>query len=108
MQVNHHSFSTFANTISFNVSRYPSSLELTDSKVYKDDAVARESSRSPTPASPAPARARAPAPATRPAPCKSSLEYVPAEYLRGEVTNQTIQTGGRMVNCSRQTAICMQ
>jgi len=91
-EVNHHSFSTFANTISFNVSRYPSSLELTDSKVYKDDAVARESSRSPTPASPAPARTRAPPLATRPAPSKSSLEYVPAEYLRGEVTNQTIQT----------------
>jgi hypothetical protein len=34
--VNDHSFSTFANTISFNVSRYPTLSEVTDSKKYTD------------------------------------------------------------------------
>ena len=34
-QVNNHSFSTFANTISFNISRYPTPVEITDSKDYQ-------------------------------------------------------------------------
>merc|ERR1719439_27150 len=33
-EVNNHSFSTFANTISFNISRYPTPVESTDSKDY--------------------------------------------------------------------------
>jgi hypothetical protein len=34
-EVNEHTFTTFANTISFNVSRYPSMTEITDSKSYQ-------------------------------------------------------------------------
>jgi len=41
-EVNHHSFSTFANTISFNVSRYPTPVESTDSKNYSDPNLEKE------------------------------------------------------------------
>merc|ERR1719445_2591488 len=39
-EVNNHSFSTFANTISFNISRYPTLVEITDSKNYRGPAKA--------------------------------------------------------------------
>jgi hypothetical protein len=35
--VNSNSFTTFANTISFNISRYPALSEVTDSKNYSQD-----------------------------------------------------------------------
>jgi len=44
-EVNEHTFTTFANTISFNVSRYPSMTEITDSKSYQSSKKASHSSR---------------------------------------------------------------
>lgn len=112
--VNDHSFSTFANTISFNVSRYPTLSEVTDSKKYTDkqkeekDKTEKDSDSkskddevhvcvSPTRHS------------------QTTLEYVPAEYFRGVDSDQInsvsrshqsvgyvkpdVLASGRLLNC---------
>jgi len=98
--VNDHSFSTFANTISFNVSRYPtlSDVSVTDSKNYKEKEKAKEnkpSEESPTKevnvvekGEERPEESRAVCvPPSFAAPNADSPqlphEYVPAEYFRG-------------------------
>jgi len=91
-EVNSHSFSTFANTISFNVSRYPTLVEMTDSKEYekKQKVKKREEKK---------AGGKKDAEVSEEDALKgvkvgglnmttsndSNLEYVPAEYFRGVV-----------------------
>jgi hypothetical protein len=44
MKVNSQSFTNFANTISFNISRYPALSEVTDSRNYSPENSAKVSS----------------------------------------------------------------
>jgi len=92
-EVNNHSFSTFANTISFNVSRYPTLVEITDSKEYENKNKKLESRDGEKPSVVL---------ASEDCSSKNSqlstgngdnknFEYVPAEYFRG-VENNFIQT----------------
>merc|ERR1712130_464083 len=93
-EVNGHSFSAFANTISFNVSRYPTLSEVVDSKAYtkrKSSGDSRPPSTEPPEvpkASCATTEALSSTPAqttaTTTTRSRSVLEYVPAEYFRGE------------------------
>jgi len=99
-EVNGHSFSAFANTISFNVSRYPtlSELQVVDSKSYtkrKSSGDSRPPSTEPSEvpkASNSNSTTNAEAPTPTPVQSTTSnttrtrsvLEYVPAEYFRGE------------------------
>merc|ERR1719381_284161 len=93
-EVNGHSFSAFANTISFNVSRYPTLSEVVDSKAYtkrKSSGDSRPPSTEPPEvpkASSATTEALSSTPAqttaTTTTKSRSVLEYVPAEYFRGE------------------------
>lgn len=76
-QVNSHSFNTFVNTMSINVSRYPALSEVTDSKTYtpqekkrKEDFKDESSITS-----------------------RRQYEYVPAEYFSGEGMSK-VQTAG--------------
>lgn len=87
-EVNEHSFSAFANTMSFNVSRYPTLSEVVDSKAYskrkssgegggpntgvKDEEAKRQEQGQPAVAAPYTA--------------VQHMEYVPAEYFRGEAS----------------------
>lgn len=84
-EVNGHSFSAFANTISFNVSRYPTLSEVVDSKAYTK----RKSSGDSRPPSTEPSEVSKASSTTTSSPMQTSrsrsvLEYVPAEYFRGE------------------------
>lgn len=75
------SFSAFANTISINVSRYPALSEVVDSKAYSK----RKSGDGPGAGGqdqPNPALRQIPL--AEPNRGRSILEYVPAEYFRGE------------------------
>jgi len=94
-EVNGHSFSAFANTISFNVSRYPTLSEVVDSKAYtkrKSSGDSRPSSAEPPEVSKAASttttttstKAMTSSPSLTTTGSKSVLEYVPAEYFRGE------------------------
>jgi len=90
-EVNGHSFSAFANTISFNVSRYPTLSEVVDSKAYtkrKSSGDSRPPSTEPTEVSKATTTTATEAISSTPAQAttrsRSVLEYVPAEYFRGE------------------------
>ena len=94
-QVNNHSFSTFANTISFNISRYPTPVEITDSKDYRgpdnpavtpekangvENGVKRTDEADTVPVSVTTVG-------------DTNIEYVPAEYFRGVDTHQVAQSG---------------
>ena len=90
MQVNSHSFSAFANTISFNVSRYPTLVEMTDSKDYEKQK-SRNNAKDVTKDTKEKTGDALKNPGLTSS-SKSSLEYVPAEYFRG-AENNSIQTG---------------
>lgn len=95
-EVNSQSFSNFANTISFNISRYPALSEVTDSKKYSSDSAknaadgpyvgrtAQESQLSSHVATSIP---------------NAQVEYVPAEYMRGADSNcsQTVSASQSVV-----------
>jgi len=95
-EVNGHSFSAFANTISFNVSRYPTLSEVVDSKAYtkrKSSGDSRPPSTEPSEVPKASNSCSTTAESSPPPPVqttpsttrsRSVLEYVPAEYFRGE------------------------
>ena len=101
--MNNHSFSTFANTISFNISRYPNPVELTDSKNYRGPDKSGQNSGKPRGLENGVRRTDVAeavsasvttvgdsniefVPAT-------NIEYVPAEYFRGVDTHQVAQSG---------------
>jgi len=94
-QVNSHSFSAFANTISFNVSRYPTLLEMTNSKDYEKQKKlnkAKKDLKVETKVTDADALKGVKAGGINMATSSdTNLEYVPAEYFRG-VANNSIQT----------------
>merc|ERR1712059_71348 len=112
--VNDHSFSTFANTISFNVSRYPTLSEVTDSKKYTDkrkEEKERTGKGSDTKSKDGGAHV-----CNSPTkPTQTTLEYVPAEYFRGVNSDQInsvsrsvqsvgyvrpdVLASGRLLNC---------
>jgi len=89
-EVNGHSFSAFANTISFNVSRYPTLSEVVDSKAYtkrKSSGDSRPPSTEPpevSKASTTTTETISSRPVQTTTRSRSVLEYVPAEYFRGE------------------------
>ena len=97
-QVNNHSFSTFANTISFNISRYPTLVEITDSKNYQGPAKADQPTENQEGEE---TKARQPVEEEEPglsvntdvSESNSNIEYVPAEYFRGVDTHQFAQSG---------------
>jgi len=91
-EVNNHSFSTFANTISFNVSRYPTLVEMTDSKEYEaeqrsinNEKLAAEDDKKETEDKSDKTKVYTTA-------SDKNLEYVPAEYFRGAEEKNFIQT----------------
>lgn len=94
-EVNSHSFSAFANTISFNVSRYPTLLEMTNSKDYEKQKKlnkAKKDLKVETKVTDADALKGVKAGGINMATSSdTNLEYVPAEYFRG-VANNSIQT----------------
>ncbi|XP_023342485.1 uncharacterized protein LOC111712172 [Eurytemora carolleeae] len=73
-QINSHSFNSFVNTISFNVSRYPTLSDVTDSKSYTPNSSKTEKGSEPV----------------NPPPQK--FDYVPAEFFSGPGSN--FQTAG--------------
>jgi len=101
-EVNNLSFSTFANTISFNVSRYPTMVESTDSKKYaekykgkKDDTKVDEKDEKKT----AGVSAEDALKGVKPGGLNmttgndNKIEYIPAQYGRGvDSDNLMIQT----------------
>ena len=92
-QVNSHSFSAFANTISFNVSRYPTLVEMTNSKDYEKQKslnTAKETSKDTKDSTNDALKT-----VKQTSSSDSNLEYVPAEYFRG-AENGSIQTGIRV------------
>ena len=94
-QVNSHSFSAFANTISFNVSRYPTLVEMTNSKDYEKQKSlnAKKDWSLETKVTTADALKGVKAGGLNMTTSSGTqLEYVPAEYFRG-VENNSIQTG---------------
>ena len=96
IQVNNHSFSTFANTISFNISRYPTPVEITDSKDYRGPEKPAESSEKPNGMENGVKRteeAEVVASVTTAGCGDTNIEYVPAEYFRGVDTHQVAQSG---------------
>jgi len=93
-EVNSHSFSAFANTISFNVSRYPTLVEMTNSKDYEKQKSlnAKKDSSVETKVTTADALKGVKAGGLNMTTSNGTqLEYVPAEYFRG-VENNSIQT----------------
>jgi len=74
-EINTTSYNNFVNTLSFNVSRYPTLTEITDSKNYS----AKKASADETPKSKEEAH-------------KKSFDYVPAEYLTGQDTSVSAKT----------------
>ena len=99
IQVNNHSFSTFANTISFNVSRYPTLVEMTDSKEYEEKQKVKKSGgkneeETEVITDEDALKGVKPGGLNMATSSDSNLEYVPAEYFRGVVRlNKMIQTG---------------
>ena len=96
--MNNHSFSTFANTISFNISRYPTLVEITDSKNYQGPAKADQPTEKQegeeTRARPSVEEEVAGLSVTTDvSESNSNIEYVPAEYFRGVDTHQFAQSG---------------
>ena len=103
--MNSHSFSTFANTISFNVSRYPTPVEITDSKNYsepepekhvgdREDAEKGVKDLDLTSNLPTGAGGISDVFVPGTTVCDSSnIEYVPAEYFRGVPTAHLVQSG---------------
>ena len=91
-QVNNHSFSTFANTISFNVSRYHTPAEITESKDYKEPAKEAGAKQRDQEMETGASRLTASRPELS-RPGLSAIEYVPAEYFRGVQAAQLIQSG---------------
>ena len=103
--MNSHSFSTFANTISFNVSRYPTPVEITDSKNYsepekhvgdREDAEKGVKDLDLTSNLPTIGAVSGVSDVFVPGTtvCDSSnIEYVPAEYFRGVPTAHLVQSG---------------
>ena len=95
-QVNNHSFSTFANTISFNISRYPTPVEITDSKDYRGPDKPAQSSDKQNGMENGVKRteeAEVSASVTTAGCGDTNIEYVPAEYFRGVDTHQVAQSG---------------
>ena len=95
-QVNNHSFSTFANTISFNISRYPTPVEITDSKDYQGPGKPAQSSNKQNGVENGVKRteeAEVAALVTTAGCGDTNIEYVPAEYFRGVDTHQVAQSG---------------
>jgi hypothetical protein len=87
-EVTGHSFSAFANTISFNVSRYPTLSEVVDSKAYTKRKSSEPEPKPEVEGSGPPEELR-PIPAARresssPVSGHRLIDYVPAEYFRGE------------------------
>ena len=98
-QVNNHSFSTFANTISFNISRYPTPVEITDSKDYHGPDKPAQSSDRQNGVENGVRRTdeteAVTASVTTAGGGDTNIEYVPAEYFRGVDTHQVAQSGER-------------
>lgn len=97
-QVNNHSFSTFANTISFNISRYPTPVEITDSKNYRGPDKSDQQAEKPGGVENGAARSEEEEEAglsvsSAGGDTNSNIEYVPAEYFRGVDTHQFAQSG---------------
>ena len=94
-QVNNHSFSTFANTISFNISRYPTPVEITDSKDYQGPDKASQNSVKPKGTENGVKRTDEAETvlASVTTAGDTNIEYVPAEYFRGVDTHQVAQSG---------------
>ena len=94
--MNNHSFSTFANTISFNISRYPTPVEITDSKDYLGPDKPAETSDKPNGMENGVKRTEEPeaVAASVTTVGDTNIEYVPAEYFRGVDTHQVAQSGG--------------
>jgi len=90
-EVNNHSFSTFANTISFNVSRYHTPAEITESKDYKEPAKEAGAKQRDQEMETGASRLTASRPELS-RPGLSAIEYVPAEYFRGVQAAQLIQS----------------
>lgn len=100
--MNSHSFSTFANTISFNVSRYPTPVEITESKNYsepekhvgdREDAEKGVKDLDLTSNVPPTASGSSDVFVPGSTVCDSSnIEYVPAEYFRGVPTAHLVQS----------------
>merc|ERR1712098_111399 len=91
-EVNHHSFSTFANTISFNVSRYPTPVESTDSKNYSEPHPDKAVTQGERETEKAVRELEINSVGDNFVPgttvCNNSnIEYVPAEYFRGVPTS---------------------
>ena len=91
-QVNNHSFSTFANTISFNISRYPTPVEITDSKNYRAPDKADQAVEKAAGVENGEGRAEEEE-EVGVSEANSNIEYVPAEYFRGVDTHQFAQSG---------------
>ena len=97
-EVNHHSFSTFANTISFNVSRYPTPVESTNSKDYNEASSADTVTGTGQTAEDGVKNldiARADTceqGASQPGQDNGNIEYKPAEYFRGVPTSHLAQS----------------
>lgn len=97
-EVNSHSFSTFANTISFNVSRYPTLVEMTDSKDYEakqrgysSSGVKKDEGQDSKVTTEDALKGVKAGGLNMTTSNDTNLEYVPAEYFRG-VANNCIQT----------------
>ena len=97
LQVNNHSFSTFANTISFNISRYPTPVEITNSKDYrgpdKSDKPTEKSGGEETGVKRTGEEELVGVSVSTRCETNSNIEYVPAEYFRGVDTHQFAQSG---------------
>lgn len=91
-EVNEHSFSAFANTMSFNVSRYPTLSEVVDSKAYSK----RKSSGEGGGLNNGEAKRQEQGRVAVPAPYTAvqHMEYVPAEYFRGEASGGVLSVSG--------------
>ena len=103
-QVNHHSFSTFANTISFNVSRYPTPVESTNSKDYSSPVSNPENSETSDTAAETGVKNLDIAPAEHGEDALTTtsdtgaIEYKPAEYFRGDQIAHLAQSSKIMNN----------
>lgn len=93
-EVNNHSFSTFANTISFNISRYPTPVEITDSKNYRGPDKSGQNSGKPRGLENGVRRTEVAEAVSASVTTvgDSNIEYVPAEYFRGVDTHQVAQS----------------
>lgn len=91
-EVNEHSFSAFANTMSFNVSRYPTLSEVVDSKAYSK----RKSSGEGGGLNNGEAKRQEQGRVAVLAPYTAvqHMEYVPAEYFRGEASGGVLSVSG--------------